>query len=96
MPRKKSIPELSDAEAKDFRDDMLSLFVRDDGGKVVGETIGFDGNHLILKMEDRFFKIPISAVEKAEGSLVVKKRIDWKKAGKMGEKWRKKELDPLY
>lgn len=96
MARKKSIPELSDAEAKDFRDDMLSMFVKKESGEVVGETIGFDGKYLVLKKEDGFLKIPSISVQKGDGCLVIRGKIDWKKARKLGEKWRRKELDPLF
>jgi hypothetical protein len=34
-------------------------------------------------------------VELVEDFLSLRKKIDWKKARVQGEKWRKKELDPL-
>ena len=70
-------------------------FTLTEDGETRGETIGFEGKNLILKKEDDFFKFPISYVEPVDDHLVLKKKVNWKKAGKQGEKWRKKELDPL-
>jgi hypothetical protein len=90
--KNKARPDFDPAE---FKDEYLSRFVKDKKEKVRGETIGFEGKNLILKSEDDFFKIPITSVELEGDVLNLKKKIDWKKAKVQGEKWRKKELDPL-
>jgi hypothetical protein len=96
MARGKKKPRTQpEFDPKEFKDEYLSRFVKDKKNKIRGETIGFEGKDLILKLENDFFRIPISAVELVEDVLNLKKRVDWKKAKIQGEKWRKKELDPL-
>ncbi|MGA1793550.1 MAG: DUF5749 family beta-barrel protein [Thermoplasmatota archaeon] len=82
-------------DPKDFKDEYLSRFLKDKKGDVKGETIDFEGDDLVVKKGDEFFRVPISSVELEEEFLMLKKRVDWKKAKVMGEKWRKRELDPL-
>lgn len=79
----------------DFRDDYLSRFVKDSGNTIMGETIGFEGRDLILKKDDDFFRIPMGSVDLERDFLRLVKEVNWKKARKEGEKWRKRELDPL-
>jgi hypothetical protein len=82
-------------DPKEFKDEYLSRFVKDKKDNIKGETIGFEDKDLIVKKGDSFFRVPISAVELVEDYLNLRKKIDWKKAKVQGEKWRKKELDPL-
>jgi hypothetical protein len=90
--RSKGNPEF---DPEEFRDEYLSRFVKDGGGSILGETIGFEGKDLILKKDDDFFRIPIRSVELEADFLRLIKDVNWKKAAKDGEKWRKRELDPL-
>ena len=57
--------------------------------------IGFEGKDIVIKKENEFYRIPLTKVELEEDHLRLKGRINWKKAKVQGEKWRKKELDPL-
>ncbi|RLA77406.1 MAG: hypothetical protein DRG33_07065 [Deltaproteobacteria bacterium] len=93
MGRKKAKKEV---EYEDPRDDLLSLFLKDLNGNVVGESIGVSGEKLVVKSEERFYLIPLSSVEKGEGELKVVNEVDWEKALKEGERWREKELDLLW
>lgn len=96
MARGKKKPRTQpDFDPEEFKDEYLSRFVKDKKDKIRGETIGFEGKDLIIKKENSFYKVPISSVELVEDVLNLRKRIDWKKAKIQGEKWRKKELDPL-
>lgn len=92
---KKGTPDLTDLDIEGFKDDHLSIHVRDEDGNSKGETIGFDGNSIIIKAGDDFLKISLKLLEKQEDHLKIIGKVNWKKAKKEGEKWRKKELDPL-
>ncbi|MEA3558533.1 MAG: DUF5749 family beta-barrel protein [Candidatus Thermoplasmatota archaeon] len=92
---KKGSPDLKDLDIEGFMDDHLSLHVKDRNGESRGESIGFDGNYIILKKKDEYLKIPLSSIEKKEDHLKIKKKVNWKNAKKEGERWRKKELNPL-
>ncbi len=96
MARGKKKPRTQpEFDIKEFKDEYLSRFVKDKKEEIRGETIGFEGKDLIIKLEDNFYKIPIASVELSGDVLNLKKKVDWKKAKTQGEKWRKKELDPL-
>ncbi|MFO8050284.1 MAG: DUF5749 family beta-barrel protein [Thermoplasmatota archaeon] len=87
--------DLGDLDIQGFKDDHLSLHVREKNGKSRGETISFDGNSIIIKDGDDFLKVPFSKLEKKDEHIEVTKKVNWKKAKKEGERWRKDELDPL-
>ena len=96
MARGKKKPRTQpEFDPKEFKDEYLSRFVKDKKDDIRGETIGFEGKDLIIKNGDSFYKVPISSVELVEDVLNLQKKIDWKKDKVQGEKWRKKELDPL-
>jgi hypothetical protein len=82
-------------DPSEFKDEYLSRFVKDEGEEIKGETIGFEGKDIIIKKENEFYRIPLTKVELEEEYVMLKGRINWKKAKVQGEKWRKKELDPL-
>jgi hypothetical protein len=85
----------SEFDPEEFKDEYLSRFVKDSKNAVKGETIGFEGKDLILKKDDDFFRVPMISVQLEGDFLRLVKDVNWKKAEKGGEKWRKRELDPL-
>jgi hypothetical protein len=90
--RKRSVEKES---MEDPRDEFLSLFVKDSDDEVRGETIGVEGKEIVMKNGSHFLKVPMDSLRLEENILRVVKRIDWKKARKKGERWKKRELDPL-
>lgn len=93
MPRKSSKQSV---EYTDPRDELLSLFIRSDGGEVIGESIGVEGEMLVAKSGDRFYLLPLSALRKEGGELLLVGEVDWEKAREEGESWRSRELDYLW
>ncbi len=97
MPRKKKAPpNPKDPEMTDPRDEYLSRFVKDKMGKDLGESIGLDGERLIIKDRMDFYRIPLKSVVLMDDHIRITGRVNWKKARKEGDKWRTSELDPLY
>ncbi|MBN1390838.1 MAG: hypothetical protein JXA22_09395 [Candidatus Thermoplasmatota archaeon] len=92
---KKKAKTQMDFDPLEFKDEYLSRFLKDGEGAVKGETIDLEGDDLVLKNGDDFFRIPISSVTLSDNSLMVTEVIDWERAREMGERWRKVELDPL-
>ena len=92
--KKKTTPNPQDPE--DPRDEYLSRFIRDAKGKDLGESVGVDGDMLIIKDKMDFFKIPMKSATILESHIEIKGKVNWKKARKDGERWRASELDPLY
>ncbi|MGA1872301.1 MAG: DUF5749 family beta-barrel protein [Thermoplasmatota archaeon] len=96
MARGKKKPKVQvDFDPEQFRDEYLSRFLKDKKGEVKGETIDFEEEDLVIKRDDDFFRVPIDRVELDGEFLIINKRIDWKKAKQQGERWKKRELDPL-
>ena len=93
--KKKKVPGSSEGEVEDPRDEYLSLFVKDGKGEVKGESIGVENEKIVIKEGDVFFMFPLDSVRIEEEQLTIIKNVNWKKARKEGEKWRKRELDPL-
>ena len=82
--------------ALDFEDEILSRFLVDKKGNILGESIGIDGEDLILKHKTDFYLIPRSSVALKGKKLVLKKKVDWIAAKAKGKGWKKEELDPLW
>ena len=80
----------------DPKDHLLSRFIYDKDGKVIGESIGVEGRQLIMKSGKKFYSVPLRNIKEGENELTVKGRINKARARKVGEVWRKKALDPLY
>ncbi len=94
--KKKGPPNPKDPDMTDPRDEYLSRFIKDKKGKDLGESIGMDGDMLIMKDRMEFYRIPMKNVTIVENHIQINGRVNWKKAKKEGEKWRNSELDPLY
>lgn len=75
--------------------EFLSRFVKDDNDNIKGESIGVEGKDIVLKEGNTFMIVPLASLSLEDGILRIKKKINWKSAKKKGEKWKKKELDPL-
>ena len=88
---KKSPEDLMD----DPRVEYLSRFVKDENDKILGESIGVEGKNIVLKEGNTFMIVPLDSLSLEDEILRIKKDINWKTAKKKGEKWKKKELDPL-
>jgi hypothetical protein len=82
--------------AEDPKDEYLSLFVKDVKDQQRGETIGVEGDQIVIKDGPEFFKAPLKSFKLDGRILRAITRIDWEKARKKGEGWKKKELDPLW
>ena len=87
--------ELKKKALEDPKDEYLSRFVLEDGEKTLGESVGIEKDMIVIKEGDAFFMIPLKSVELSEDRLHLKESVDWRKAKRKGEKWRKNELDPL-
>jgi hypothetical protein len=66
---------------------FLCLFVIDGSGKRIGESIGIDGDILIIKSNSRFLGVPMKHIEEKDDLLIVKGLVDLKKAYELGEQW---------
>jgi len=93
MPKRSSRQSV---EYTDPRDELLSLFIKSDSGEVIGESIGVEGEMLVVKSGERFYLLPLSAVKKEEGELLLVGQVDWERAQREGESWRSRELDYLW
>ena len=93
--RKKKGMTSPTGEVEDPKDEYLSLFVLNKKDEVVGESIGVEGDKLIIKSQDQFYEIPLGSVVIEEKKLRLKAKVNWKKAKKAGDRWKTKELDPL-
>jgi len=91
----KKVTMTSKGEIDDPKDEFLSLFVTNRKGEIKGESIGMEEEDIIIKQGDDFYRFPFGSVKLENDKLTITKRINWKKARKEGEKWRKRELDPL-
>jgi hypothetical protein len=81
---------------EDPKDHLLSRFIFDGKGNIIGESIGVDGKYLIMKSGKKFYSVPLKNIREDEKDLTLKGKIDKRMARKLGEVWRKKALDPLY
>ncbi len=80
---------------EDPHDNILSRFILDRKGKQIGESIGVEGNQLIVKDRKKFFSIPLKSVQEKDNELLLKRKVNWAVAEKKGEKWRKHALDVI-
>lgn len=77
------------------KDEYLSRFILNADGERIGETIGIDGERIIMKREEDFFSVPIEAIEEKYGDLLLSKAIDWDESKTLGEEWREKSSDKM-
>jgi hypothetical protein len=73
--------------------DVLSRFVDDEKGERVGETVGMDGDKVIVKSKDKasYYAVPRASLEEMEGDFKVRPGVDWKTAEEEGEAWKKRQ-----
>ena len=77
----------------EHQENLLCRFVVDGTGKRIGESIGTDGDILIIKSGGRFLGVPLKHIEEQENMLLLAKGlIDFKKAYELGEQWRNNSL----
>jgi hypothetical protein len=74
---------------------LLSRFVETPKGTKLGESIGIDKSRLILKNKLKFYSIPMTSIKEKGDKLVLRRKVNWKLAVKLGERWRKKTLDVI-
>jgi len=77
---------------EDLYESLIPRFVVNKSGEKIGETIGMDGQRIILKKNSDFYSIPVSVLDEHLGELIIEKDIDWEKAKALGERWRKKSF----
>jgi hypothetical protein len=97
--RKKGKKATKQPSSEDFKwmeedphDELFSRFVYSRAGERMGESIGVENKHLIVKSEQKFYLVPLAAVDFEADDLRVVRRVDWKKAGRLGNTWKKKNL----
>ena len=78
---------------EDPKDQLLSRFIETPKGTIVGESIGIEKSQLIIKNKLKFYSIPLKYVKEKDDKLVLRRKVDWIRAQKLGESWRKKALD---
>jgi hypothetical protein len=78
---------------EDPHDQLLSRFVETPKGTVVGESIGIEKTRIILKNKLKFYSIPLKYVKEKDDILILQRRVNWTRAEKLGEVWRKAALD---
>lgn len=74
---------------------LLSRFVETPKGTRLGESIGIDKSRLILKNKLNFYSIPLKSVKEKGDKLILRRKVDWKSATRLGEIWRKNTLDVI-
>ncbi|MBU4189763.1 MAG: hypothetical protein KJ886_02025 [Candidatus Thermoplasmatota archaeon] len=77
---------------EDMSEYLIPRFVINTGGERIGETIGMDGQRVILKKDSNFYSVPVSVLDERHGELIIEKDLDWEKAKILGERWRKKSF----
>ena len=77
---------------EDLYESLIPRFVVNKSGEKIGETIGMDGQRIILKKNSDFYSVPLSVLDEHLGELIIKKNVDWEKAKALGERWRKKSF----
>ena len=77
---------------EDLYESLIPRFVVNKSGEKIGETIGMDGQRIILKKNSDFYSVPLSVLDEHLGELIIEKDIDWEKAKALGERWRKKSF----
>jgi hypothetical protein len=94
-PEEAEIPDELRWIQEDPHELLLSRFIETPKGTRLGESIGIDKKMLIMKKKSKFYSIPLKAIKEKGDVLILKKRVDWKKASKLGETWRKRTLDVI-
>jgi hypothetical protein len=91
--KEEEMPEELQWIKEDPHELLLSRFVETPKGTKLGESIGIDGKRLILKNKLNFYSIPLKTIKEKDQILILRKKVDWDEASKLGETWRKNTLD---
>ncbi|MBU2565161.1 MAG: hypothetical protein KJ655_02770 [Candidatus Thermoplasmatota archaeon] len=83
---------MENKKLEDISEYLIPRFVINKGGERIGETIGMDGQRVILKKDSNFYSVPLSVLDERHGELIIEKEPDWEKAKILGERWRKKSF----
>lgn len=75
------------------KNELICKFVFDGLGHPIGESISIEQDLMIVKTDDSFLGIPLKHVESDGKKVVVKGLVDTKNAKRLGERWRKHEMD---
>ena len=90
--RKKDI-ELEKIES--YKNDLLCRFVLDGVGRKIGESVAIDNDILIVKSGTKYLGVPLTHIEDAGKTLLVKGLVEQDKAEIMGEKWRRESYKDI-
>ncbi|MBW3581908.1 MAG: hypothetical protein KY455_02310 [Euryarchaeota archaeon] len=71
--------------------EILSRFAEDEKGHRIGETVGMDGDLLILKEGKTYRAIPYDAFRREGETLILVRPVDLVAAEKRGEEWRERQ-----
>jgi hypothetical protein len=92
---KEKIPDEVKWMQEDPQDQLLSRFVETPKGTRVGESIGIEKKRIILKNKLKFYSIPLKYVKEKDDVLILRRKVNWSVAEKLGEAWRKNALDVI-
>ena len=93
LQQEDNIPEEVRWLQEDPQDQLLSRFVETPKGTKVGESIGIEKSELILKNKLNFYLIPLNYVKEKDGKLILRRKVNWSSAAKLGDAWRRRALD---
>lgn len=73
--------------------DILSRFVEDEHGNRLGETVGMDGDLVIVKAPDKaeYKAIPRSQLRKSGEAFRVTGPVAWEEAEQKGAEWKERQ-----
>lgn len=71
--------------------DLLSRFVEDAKGERVGETVGLDGDLVIIKSGTTYKAVPRKHLTLEDDVFKVHGVVSWDEAERLGAEWRKKQ-----
>ncbi len=73
--------------------DVLSRFVDDKDGERIGETVGMDGDLVIVKgnRDLGYLALPRIALSAQEDSFRVTGTVDWDDAAREGKQWKQRQ-----
>ncbi len=85
-----------DRGADEYEDEILSRYLVDKKDNIIGESIGIEGNDVVVKHKNKFYLVPRKCVKLKGKKLVLTRQVDWIGALAKGEGWKREELDPLW
>ncbi len=73
--------------------DILSRFVDDQSGERIGETVGMEGERVIVmtKKDPPYLALPRAALSEKDDSFQVTGEVDWEEAAREGDDWQKRQ-----